>query len=231
VPDTTDELTFDAAPGSLARLGRSWKLSLQAANRAPSTITGYTGMLGHFVQFLDAHDLPTAADAITCEHVERYMVDVLGRSRPSTALTRYKGLSQFYKWATAEGEVTDNPMTNFTPPAVAEDPVRIFTPAESTNANSPTRAGPWTLTEGFPRGPLGATPVTSRYSGFGSGDSSFWRRVSPRACPRTGPFEHLTHVLQARIPASISSDGRWARAAGLPRLSPRCTRSTRSRRT
>lgn len=119
-----------APPGSLRRLGKSWELSLRAANRSPRTIEGYTATLRLFCDFLDARGMPQTATSITREHVEEYLVDVLSRNKPATASVRYKGLRVFFEWLREEGEVDQSPLRNIKPPQIPEEPVPVLEEAE-----------------------------------------------------------------------------------------------------
>src|SRR5438067_5432067 len=89
---TTNHNAADTEVGSIARLAESWAISLAAENKSPRTIGGYTETLRQFATFLAARGMPTIASAVTREHIEAYLVDVLAQHRPSTAATRYKGL-------------------------------------------------------------------------------------------------------------------------------------------
>ena len=117
-------------PSSLDRLTADFATHLAAENKALRTIGGYSETLRQFDAFLVARGMPRNVGAITREHVEAYLIDVLGRHKPSTAATRYKGLRVFFKWATEEGEVPDSPMRNLKPPAIPEEPVPVVSEDE-----------------------------------------------------------------------------------------------------
>lgn len=113
-------------PSSIERLARSWSNHLAAENKSPATITGYTGSVEIFTRFLVDRGMPTLVTAITREHVEAFLVDVLANRKPSTAATRYKGLRVFFGWLVEEGEISDTPMKNLKSPAIPESPVAVL---------------------------------------------------------------------------------------------------------
>ncbi|MGZ6557785.1 MAG: tyrosine-type recombinase/integrase [Actinomycetota bacterium] len=111
----------------MADLLDSWRLSLEAGNRAPKTVATYTESGRSFVEFLERAGLPAEATSIERGHVEAWMVDLAGTRQPSTVSVRYRALRQFWKWATGEREVEHDPMANISPPIVPEQPVPVLT--------------------------------------------------------------------------------------------------------
>src|SRR5438093_6993922 len=94
-----------AQTGDFWILAKSFERSLLAANRSPATIRIYTISVDQFGRFLEARSMPLTVASITREHVEEFINDVLGRSKPGTAETRYRGLQAFFKWAVEDGEI------------------------------------------------------------------------------------------------------------------------------
>src|SRR4051812_37933183 len=86
-------------------LAKSFERSLLAANRSPATIRIYTISVQQLGKFLAERGMPLVLAHITREHVEEYVGDVVRRSRPATAETRYRGLQAFFKWAFEDGEI------------------------------------------------------------------------------------------------------------------------------
>lgn len=120
-----------APPGTIARLSRSWGLSLRAGNKSPRTIEGYQTTVRLFDEYLAANGMPREVARIRRDHVEHYLVDLLERgAKPSTVATRHKGLRVFFGWLDEEGEIANNPMRNVKPPAIPEEPVPILEPDE-----------------------------------------------------------------------------------------------------
>lgn len=128
---TAKPRTSTTAPGDLEPLIDSWEISLQAANRAPSTCEQYLFSARQFVGFLIAKGMPTAASSVRREHVESFLADQFKRgAEPSTVKTRYKCLRLFFLWLKADGEITETPMANMSPPIVPDVRVDILTDDE-----------------------------------------------------------------------------------------------------
>lgn len=103
----------------------SWVLSLQAENKSPATVTSYTYATEQFRAFAVERGMPTSVDAITREHVESFLADLLEHRSAATAETRYRGLRAFFKWAEEEGEISHSPMIKMSPPKLPEQPVDV----------------------------------------------------------------------------------------------------------
>lgn len=101
----------------------SFELHLRAKNRAAKTIASYREAV---TQLADRLGNPPA-DLATKVDIEGYLAGVLERNAPATARQRYASLVQFWKWATAEGEVGENPMDRVEPPQLVEQPVPVLT--------------------------------------------------------------------------------------------------------
>jgi site-specific recombinase XerD len=103
----------------------SWKLSLGAENKSPATITAYSYATTQFSAYLRANGMPTDVGAISREHIEAFLLDLIETRSASTAETRYRGLRQFFAWCEEEGEIPHSPMRRMKPPAVADQPVDV----------------------------------------------------------------------------------------------------------
>jgi site-specific recombinase XerD len=114
----------------LAELIPSFRRSLRASNLSPRTIRGYSDSCEMFGRFLEEKGMPTHVGSIRREHVEAWIEDLLARWKPATANTRYRALQAFYKWAKADGEVSESPMANMSPPKIPEDPPAVLKEAE-----------------------------------------------------------------------------------------------------
>lgn len=146
----TSSTNADTRVGSIARLAQSWAISLAAENKSARTIGGYTETISQFVKFLTERGMPSIAAAIRREHVEAYLVDVLGRHRPSTAATRYKGLRIFFAWLREEGEITESNMKP--PPSCPRSPPTCSPTTRCSGCSGRVRAR---------RSPTGATLPSS----------------------------------------------------------------------
>jgi len=99
-------------PGSIEALLVSWTVHLRAANLSPRTIDNYL-LAGHQ---LAAHLGPgTPVSENDRVDVEGYIVAKATDTTASTAATRYRGLQQFFKWLTDEGEITSGPFARMRP--------------------------------------------------------------------------------------------------------------------
>ena len=111
------------------RPSRSWRLSLEAQNKSPRTISQYLDSLRLF---------ETSSPSQACRGPpDRSPVSTSRPSSPTphpcqaaTAATRYKCLKLFFDWCAEEGEITRSPMANMRPPIVPEQPVPVLTDAE-----------------------------------------------------------------------------------------------------
>jgi site-specific recombinase XerD len=111
--------TSDQA-GELAGSLRLYERSLRAANRADATIYKYLLASTQLIDFLEATGMPTTATGVRREHIEAYLVDLMGRSKASTAATRYQALRVFFNFLVEEGEIAESPMRHMKQPAIPE---------------------------------------------------------------------------------------------------------------
>ncbi len=118
--------TAVSSVGDLVSLLPSWRRHLRAANLSDRTIQSYLEAADQFVAFLDAHGMPTAARAISREHIESFIEDVLSRHKPATAGSRYRSLQQLFRWLVDEGEINNSPMAKMRPPKTPEQPVPVL---------------------------------------------------------------------------------------------------------
>jgi site-specific recombinase XerD len=101
-------------------LAESFQRSLDAQNKAKTTVVAYLSSVRQFAAFLEAQGMPAQASALTREHVEHYIADVLQHWKPTTAHMRYRSLQAFFKWCLEEGEVKASPMAHMRPPHLPE---------------------------------------------------------------------------------------------------------------
>lgn len=98
-------------------LAKSFQLALLARRRSPRTVQSYLEACGQLAAFLKAQGMPTDPEHVKREHVEAFIVALLARSKPATAVNRFKSLQQFFKWLEREHEITASPMANMEPPS------------------------------------------------------------------------------------------------------------------
>lgn len=123
-------VTEELPVNDVAELARGFHLALRARGRSPKTIKSYMETASLFRDFCVRSGFPTTVDRLNREHCETFIADQVERWRPSTALTRYGALMQFFKWAVEDGEIAVSPMVNMKPPALPEIPVPIVPDAD-----------------------------------------------------------------------------------------------------
>ena len=107
-----------------------WARHLKAKNRSGATIASYLRCGHNLADFLAAQGMPTNAGAVTREHIEAFLADMLDRLSASTTAKHYRSLQQLWKWLADDGEIPRSPMERMSPPAVPEQPVPILTDDE-----------------------------------------------------------------------------------------------------
>lgn len=112
--------------GDLDQLVVSWERHLRAENKAHPTLVSYTRSVRQLRAFLVDEGRSTAAEEVTKGDVEDFIGERLRTCAAKTANTAYGNLLQFFKWATAEGEIAVFPMENISPPHVPETPVPLL---------------------------------------------------------------------------------------------------------
>lgn len=108
--------------GDIGMLSKSFRRSLEAANRSPATVRIYTIGVAQLADFLAANGMPLVVANISREHVEEWLSDVLSRRSPGTAQTRWKGAKAFFDWLVEDGELKASPMARIKQPQVPEAP-------------------------------------------------------------------------------------------------------------
>src|SRR5690606_32137749 len=86
--------------------------------------------VGKLRAFLRDQGMPTSPAAITREHVEAFITDLLARWKPTTAHNRYRALNTFFRWLADEGEIRESPMARMKPPRLPEEPPPVLREAE-----------------------------------------------------------------------------------------------------
>lgn len=106
------------APLYRALIG-SWTLAMDAENKAPRTVEGYTETLGLFVRWLAEHGRPLDPAQLDSDTVREWLVELRDTRSASTARTRWTGLRSFFAWCAEEGEAP-NALAGVRPPEVPE---------------------------------------------------------------------------------------------------------------
>jgi site-specific recombinase XerD len=60
------------------------------------------------------------------EHIEAWLIELLGRWKPATVNNRYRGLQAFFRWCIDEDIIATSPMAKMKPPKVPEQPVPVL---------------------------------------------------------------------------------------------------------
>ena len=111
---------------SYRMLARSYERHLRASNKARMTVVTYMSAIAALGAFLADQGMPTDPAAVTREHVEAFIADILSRAKPATALNRYRALGTYFRWLADEGEIPDSPMRRMKPPHVPEEPPAVL---------------------------------------------------------------------------------------------------------
>ena len=114
------------ASGDLPVNADSFLRHLRADNLSERTQQTYMEAIRQFAAFLTAQGMPSDIEAITREHIETFIGDLLAKWKPATANNRYRGLQTFFKWAADEGEIRESPMVRMKPPKVPEQAPAIL---------------------------------------------------------------------------------------------------------
>lgn len=69
--------------------------------------------------------MPSAVGSVRREHVEAFLAWMGESYKPASCRNRYTGIKRFFAWLEEEGEVTDSPLRNITPPQIPENPPAV----------------------------------------------------------------------------------------------------------
>ncbi len=115
---------------SMDSLWRSWRISLEEADKSPYTIKNYGQTIEYFIGWLKEHGHPTDSESITADHCRLFLIHERTRTSAASAAGHHQHLRTFWKWVVKEGErSTESPMTNVGPIKVP-DKVRSFFTSE-----------------------------------------------------------------------------------------------------
>jgi site-specific recombinase XerD len=102
----------------------SWELHLRAERKAKPTIEMYTRGVRLYLKWRAAAGGELQLDRAS---VDGFVADLLSSGRqPATALAWQKGLRQFSKWLTAEGELPSDPLLGIRPPKLDDKVVPVL---------------------------------------------------------------------------------------------------------
>jgi len=105
----------------------SFRRYLAAGNKSTRTIQTYCEAIEMLGRYVAESGMPADPLALTREHIESYLADVLSKHKPATAHNRYRSLKSFYGWLEEEGEIPASPMARMKPPIIPEEPPAVLT--------------------------------------------------------------------------------------------------------
>ena len=130
MPAITTDADHDTATAEMYGLIDSWRRHLVAQRMSPATLSTYSTSTRQLTRFLADRGMPTGPAAITREHVEAFITDLLERWKPTTAHNRYRAIGSFFRWLVDEGEIRDSPMARMKPPRLPETPPPVLREAD-----------------------------------------------------------------------------------------------------
>ena len=77
---------------TITAMAESFRRALVAENKSPRTVQTYLESVARFRVFLVAERLPLGIAAVSREHIEAFVTDLLARFKPATASVRYRAL-------------------------------------------------------------------------------------------------------------------------------------------
>ncbi len=126
MPPITTDAANDTATAELDDLIASWRRHLVAQRMSPATLSTYGTSVRQLARFLAERGMPTSPSAITREHVEAFITDLLERWRATTAHNRFRAIGSFFRWLVDEGEIRTSPMERMRPPRLPEAPPPVL---------------------------------------------------------------------------------------------------------
>ena len=111
----TTRSTLKVLPAlDIADLVDSFKISLTAAHRSPSTLKIYLTSVHRYLQWCDEHGHPRQIDR---SQVQAWVAGLLDNgAQPASVAARLAGVRQFSKWLAEEGEISSDPLLRLTAP-------------------------------------------------------------------------------------------------------------------
>src|SRR6266581_737607 len=82
--------------GDYGLLRDSFRRSLRAQNKAPSTVATYLAAVDELGKYLADSGMPQHVDGLHREHIEHWIASLLAKYRPATVSVRYRAVQQFF---------------------------------------------------------------------------------------------------------------------------------------
>jgi site-specific recombinase XerD len=115
---------------TLASLAVSFRLAVQAEQRAAGTIRLHQQAIRFYSDWLTRQGLPADLAHFTRPLIRGWLADLAEINQPNTVRTRFLGLSRFGRWLVDEEILPVHPMTNLHMPTQPEHPVPLLTDAD-----------------------------------------------------------------------------------------------------
>ena len=125
--------TLNSTPdgGDFARQRASFRLYLDAENKARSTIVTYDKALDQFVAYLAAEGRPLIVSRVRADDIRGFLVKLRDEGKaPATLSQRYRSLQAFFRYLVNEGRIDRSPFATLSPPSVPVQPPPVLTPDE-----------------------------------------------------------------------------------------------------
>jgi len=138
--DKTD--TPSTCQEAFVKLLEEYRLSLQAMNRSPKTMSWYLEILDRYFGFLGSNSLLKPVQQLGTHELKAYILHLQKANRwpnnpnirrPTDKLSPYsvqghvRAIKAFWGWLQREGYIDNNPLTKFTLPKVPDKPVQVLT--------------------------------------------------------------------------------------------------------
>lgn len=119
-------------PERLDDLTASFRRDLRAEGKAERTLTLYAMSVRFFSDWLVAQGREPTLDELTRAALKNWLADLAEGRAPGTVRTRWRGMHRFCGWLVREGELTESPMSNLSPPDAPAPRVPVLTDDELT---------------------------------------------------------------------------------------------------
>lgn len=127
---TAQKARVSADLGDYSGLVESYRRNLEAGNRSPATVRTYLFGLAAFGEFLEKKGMPRNVAALSREHVEAFVSEILATRSNATARLWRVVVGGFLEWLREEGEITANPASRVRTPMAEAPSVHVLKPEE-----------------------------------------------------------------------------------------------------
>lgn len=178
---------------------RSFRISLQATNKAPNTIKGYMLSADKLAGWLDDNDRPAAVADIDRRDLEAHLAEVIAETSAANAAYRFRSLQQLFKYLVDVEAIDRSPMDRMSKPAVPDKPVPVVPDADIAKLLAVTKSGrefedkrDRAILQLFVNTPCRLSEITDRTVADVDFDYLVLRIVAKGRRPRAVPFDEDT---------------------------------------